>query len=254
MADKLPFTVDQFKSRYFTGVLQILKNADGTSPPAEFYTFYIEQAVKQLERELDVVFSPTQFEERKLYNPQDFQQYCWLSLNRAPLISVDEVSIAWPNSADEIITFPPEWITFTPGSVLGRVQIVPQGTILGSQLMSSGGLMFPMLYRQGRIIPDLFRVKYTAGFPVGQLPPDVQHAIGMMASIPIFDNMGDIIGGAGIASKSMSIPGISMSVSTTSSPSFAGFGARVSSYRKELDKLLPQLKQAYGRTFAFTVA
>lgn len=252
IGDKLPISVQELKDRYFFGTIQILKDYQGKPPDDKFYEFYIRAATAQLQSDLDCTLVPTDYEERFPYWPPDFAAYCKFTLNHTPIREVKRVAIRWPNSPDNLVDFPKEWFSYKKGSVMGRLQIVPNQNMLSSVVIMQNGVFLPLLQRGG-YIPDLFYVEYSAGFDLGEIPADILNCIGLMAAIGPFDNAGDIIGGAGIASKSVSIPGISMSVSTTSSATSAGFGSRIISYREALKKLLPTLKARYGRSMQFGV-
>ena len=246
-----PVSVQDLKSRYFFGTEQILIDINGAAPDDAFWEFYVDMAVEAISNELDLTLVPQTFEQRFDFRPEDFCQWGYLKVPKSPLIDVEEVSIRWPNNSDNIIQFPADWLSWKKGGILGKIQIVPRQTMLAGMMIMQGTTFLPLLSRGGAL-PDLFYVRWRAGFEQ-KLPADLLHAIGMTAAIGIFDNMGDIIGGAGIASKSVSIPGISMSVSTTSSPSFAGFGARIISYRDSLKKLMSEMKARYGRTLGMVV-
>ena len=70
--------------------------------------------------------------------------------------------------------------------------------------------------------------------------------VGKVASIAILNTAGDLIIGAGIANKSTAVDGISASVGTTSSPTNAGYGARIIQLRKEIDQIMKQLWLRYN--------
>jgi len=88
----------------------------------------------------------------------------------------------------------------------------------------------------------------TAGTPTFDVsgthptPPSILDAIGLLASILPLDTAGDLIAGAGIASKSISLDGISQTINTTSSATNSGYGARGLSYQKRLKTLIPSLQ------------
>jgi len=69
--------------------------------------------------------------------------------------------------------------------------------------------------------------------------------IGKLAAINIFHQLGDIILGAGIASQSLGIDGLSQSISTTSSATNAGYGARITGYLADLKQARVDLKNKY---------
>ena len=84
-----------------------------------------------------------------------------------------------------------------------------------------------------RQIGSYWRVGYITGFGCSELPYDILEVIGKTASMNIFNMLGDIILGAGIASQSISIDGLSQSISSTASATSAGYGARLINYNKE---------------------
>ena len=69
----------------------------------------------------------------------------------------------------------------------------------------------------------------------------------MHASIGILNIAGDLIAGAGIATKSVSVPGLSQNIGTTSSATNSGYGARIGEYQKELKAMIPNLRRYYGK-------
>jgi len=78
-----------------------------------------------------------------------------------------------------------------------------------------------------------------------RLPADIKAAIGYKAALLPLDVAGDLIAGAGIASKSTSMDGLSQSVNTTSSSTNSGFGARVLQFEREMKALLPAIRARY---------
>jgi hypothetical protein len=69
--------------------------------------------------------------------------------------------------------------------------------------------------------------------------------VGMIASMGPFNIAGDMIAGAGIASQSIGIDGLSQSVSTTSSATNAGYGARIIQYQKDVKDQIKHLQNYY---------
>ncbi len=67
----------------------------------------------------------------------------------------------------------------------------------------------------------------------------------MMASLYVLNPAGDLIAGAGIASKSIGIDALHQSINTTSSATNAGYGARIIQYQKDLKPLLKEIRSEY---------
>lgn len=80
---------------------------------------------------------------------------------------------------------------------------------------------------------------------IDTLPADIIRAIGLKASLLSLDVAGDLIVGAGIASISTSLDGLSQNVNTTASATNSGYGARVIQFTKELKDLMKTLKATY---------
>ncbi len=99
-----------------------------------------------------------------------------------------------------------------------------------------------------------FKVQLT-GVPAGAhtldwyataVPSDILHALGLMAAMLPLDVAGDLILGAGIASMSLGVDGLSQSIGTTSSATNAGYGARVRQFERELKLSMPALKSTFS--------
>lgn len=88
---------------------------------------------------------------------------------------------------------------------------------------------------------------FRLDWQVSTVPADILQAIGLTAALLPLDVAGDLIAGAGIASTSVSVDGLSQSINTTSSATNSGYGARVLQFTKELKELVPRLKAQYQR-------
>jgi hypothetical protein len=77
----------------------------------------------------------------------------------------------------------------------------------------------------------------------------IDHALldmgGKIASMYSLNVAGDLIAGAGIASMSLSMGGISQSKSTTSSATNSGYGSRIIQYRQDIAKDLPMVRRRF---------
>jgi hypothetical protein len=70
--------------------------------------------------------------------------------------------------------------------------------------------------------------------------------LGKMASIGLFNQLGDLIlGGAAIASKRIQLDGLSESVNTTMSAENSGYSARIRMYVQELKESWATLEPKY---------
>jgi hypothetical protein len=233
-------SVEELKTNYLFGV--DLTKDDGTAYPESLFEWYIKSAVSWLEIKLDIPIRPRSFEERHDFFREDYAKYIWLHLKHCPVIDVEEVKLVLPGE-QVVQTFDRSWLYWEAES--GQLQIVPGSGNIGTILLGAGGSWLPMIFAAARFIPQAFRVKYTAGFSSGTVPGVVRDVLGKLASYGPLNIAGDLIAGAGIAAQSLSIDGLSQSVSTTSSATNAGYGARLLQYIKENKEVIPTLQRYY---------
>lgn len=242
------FTIDELKAIYLTGV--DLTDDKGTPFPDEMFAHGIRTGIDRCEHELDVWAVPTKLVERYDFWRRDYENFMFIQLRSRPVISVEEVFIDYP-SGETVLNFPKEW--FRVDRHAGEFRAVPARGTFSQMLIGSGGGFLPTVMGGNEMIPDMIQVTYFAGFDLGVktsrnqhgIPTTIKDLIGKWACFGPLDVAGDLTGGAAIASKSLSIDGLSTSVNTTSSPMYAGYGARLNRFDEEIKKALPMLKKFY---------
>lgn len=254
MVDTLPITPDELRTDYLFGLG--LTDDEDEPYPDSLYDRYIRAAVASLEGKLDILLAPRDFTgddaERHDWDREDAAQWSLLHLYHLPVIEVLRVRYMFPGGPEEGFEFPKSWIAIEKHS--GRLTLRPgQGSITQWLLSFNGGNLALMNYGGASWFPELIRVDYRAGYRRDDIPADALHAIGMMASIPVLAIAGDLIAGAGVASKSLSIDGLSQSIATTSSATNSGYGARIIEYRNELKTLVPDLRSRLRGPIALVV-
>ena len=75
--------------------------------------------------------------------------------------------------------------------------------------------------------------------------PAMVDLVGMIAALLPLDTAGDLIIGAGISSQSLSMDGLSQSISTTSGVENSGYGARAVQYGKRMETAVKYLMRHY---------
>lgn len=258
-------SIEELKTNYLFGI--DLTNDAGEEYPDSLYAHYIKSALSRLEHRIHITIVPTVIEEeRHDFYREDYDHYIWMKLLRTPVISIEEVKLVLPGE-QVVQVFSKDWIHIQRPS--GQLQLLPGTGTQGSILLGAAGAFMPFIYGNNRFIPDAFRVKYTAGFgppPEGSygftpgsepesvsrpdpeydtVPAMIKDVIGKMASFGPLNIAGDLLGGAGIASQSIGIDGLSQSFNTTSSATNAGYGARLVQYSKELKEDIPRLERYY---------
>lgn len=233
-------TVDQLKARYLFGV-SFLDDYGNILPDAVF-AHYILQAIRWFEHQIDIPILPQRFIDHHDFHRNAYDAFNILQLDNYPVISVEEFRVQYP-SGQSVIVYPKEWMRLNKEH--GQIQVVPTAGTLSEFLIGQGGTFLPAIYSGMHYLPQLFTVEYTAGFEEGKVPANIVDVIGMFASLGPFNIFGDLIAGAGIASISLSMDGLSQSIGTTSSATNAGYGARIIQYLKQIKDQIPNLRRYY---------
>lgn len=243
-------SVEELKAIYLWG-LDLTDDAGNPIPDFAF-AHYIEAAVDWLEQTLDIAIRlKTITDERHDFIREEQQKYFFMNLFERPVIEVSEILMVLPNEVT-VKTFDPTWIHFQ--SYSGQVQLIPPaGSSSGIALVGVPGTWGPYLWNDRRLVPEVFRVDYSAGFAAGQVPTNIKDIIGKKACFGPLNIAGDLLGGAGIASQNLSIDGLSQGFNTTSSSTNAGYGARLLQYGKEIKEEIERLRR-YWSGFKLTVA
>jgi hypothetical protein len=240
-SNKLVITPEELKKIWLFGV--DLTDDDGNPMSDEMLEFYILAAQDWLQSEISgLLLCEQDIYEYHDYYINDYVSYGFIKLFKYPVQSVEGVEVQFP-LATSVLKFDSSW--YRVESVGATVQLVPTQGTFSSILLSQGGSFLPLFYSGMQNVPSIWRVNYKAGFKKGQIPYALKEIIGMKAAIGPLNIAGDLIAGAGIASKSISIDGLSQSIGTTSSATNAGYGARIIQYSKQIDSALDALKRTY---------
>lgn len=239
---------------YLYGV--VIKASDGTDFPSDNIRFYIESAQREIEDYLKIKFNLSLFNDNGSYNKSDY-------FNSFPIIQtryavVDPLSLIGFYKKIEQIVYPKLWLSAHKngdGIGLKRIHIVPTSgafTATGQDVILSGVTILFGSLRTHEIMPDYWQYQYTTGFTPYNIPMDLVNLVGKLASIGVFNIAGDLILGAGIASQSLGIDGLSQSIATTSSATAAGYSSRIIQYQKEIKETLSRIERTY-KGMGFTV-
>jgi hypothetical protein len=181
-------------------------------------------------------------EEKHDFYKEDYENFIYLKLREYPVLSVSRVQMVLPGET-LVHDFDSSWFQLRKDS--GVLHVVPGTGGASTILFGAGGSWLPFVRASNRFVPDVFRVTYTAGFEPGELPFDIRDVVGKVASMGPLHIAGDLIAGAGIASQSLSIDGLSQSIATTSSATNSGYGSRIVNYYKDIKGQIPTLRSYY---------
>lgn len=155
------------------------------------------------------------------------------------------------NKIEQII-YPQGWLSCEYDSGMGqgkrRLSVVPTGssTTQGNAEIILTGITSQIGMQRFQYIPDYWRVQYITGWDVDQMPMDLINLLGKLASFGPLNIAGDLVLGiAGVSGQSLSIDGLSQSISTTASATSAGYSARLIQYQKEIKETVGRLKLVY---------
>ena len=241
----LVMNANELLDLYFYGI--DISSTDGTKLSEGVIETYIRSAQSEIEKYLAIKLKKQLETESTDYYRDDFTiGYPVIETSFQP--NEAYVCMGMLNSIEQIY-YPKQWLTVnkSEGKGWGReISIVPNGSAVnGNSDVILTGVMNQYSFQAQRMVPDYFTVQYTTGFDFKKIPFDLINVIGKFSAIGIFNVLGDLILGAGIASQSLSIDGLSQSISSTSSATNSGYGARIVQYQKEVKDSLSKLKRYY---------
>lgn len=234
-------TPEELKTRYLFGI-DLSDPTTGEELPKETIQHAINTAISFLEHDLDIIIMSRSFTESYDYRAVDYIDFNMLKLKKRPVCSVEKLKAKFPQNRD-LVDYPEEW--YVVEKEAGQLQLSPvEGTFSGL-IVTQGGSYLPLIYGTRQYWPHLFEVQYTAGFDNDCVPVIINDMIGMQASIHLFELLGDIVLGPGVASESTNLDGAGISKGTTASAMFHAFSARVESYRKKIEQYSNAVKKYY---------
>lgn len=246
----LVFSVAEIWAMYLFGIK--IDGGQGTSFSNESIRRYIENAQKQVENWFNLRFCKQLVDQTLPYYRQDYWQEFPILLTNYPVREPLSM-IGMLNKMEQII-YPQGWLFCEYDTAMGqgkrRISVVPTGssTTQGNAQVILTGITSQVGMQRFDNIPDYWRVQYITGWDIDDLPMDLLNIVGMLASIPALDVAGDLIlGTAGIAGQSLSIDGLSQSISTSISATNAGYGARILSYTKQIEETAKRIRLVYDQ-------
>lgn len=233
----LPLTANEIRTGYLFGIS--LKNRSGQIITDQVIEDFIRLAVEDLEHTLSIKLAIQKYNENLSLFGDDLMT---ASLIRASLPVACVVSIKGKYGETQLFELNPESITIKKSSdqmnISRNIHIVPNGNFYLTHNSIPMGF-----YRSGNV-PNYWDLTYVTGW---KIPPRVLvDAIAKLVCVNLLPIVSDAsLPYPGATSQSVSLDGLSQSVSTTNSAQAGVFGARVSQYRDELTKILPSLRDRF---------
>lgn len=249
-------TPDDCRYTYLWGT--DFKATNGTYFTDEQIKFFIVEATRYLERELNISIIKTkiksQAEDRKLVKGTDYdeeeslydfsyrkiQRYGMIQTRHRPVINIEKCTLINRGGSD---------IDLLKDSVIDRKKgvikflkrpFMPGETAKGISTAVSR-------FGSETFQPHLFyAIDYTAGYKTSDdVPEDLRQIIAKVAAISLLNVIGDGLM-SGFSSSSLSMDGISESFSSTQSATSAYFGARIAVYQKEVKEYIEDNRYRFG--------
>jgi hypothetical protein len=232
----------ELTNRYFFGIPII--DQGGNVMSEESLNFYIQSATKSIEGLINSKLKKQVIEESLSYHINDYKSWGFIPTS-FPVIKAHSLTGFIGNVQQ--IEFPPEWLsakrTTDEGGYHRAIYLIPTTGAAKSNSVVYSGISPQLGWFGQKTVPNYWTIKYCTSFE--NVPEDIIDAVGKLAAINVFHQLGDIILGAGIASQSIGIDGLSQSISTTSSATNAGYGARITGYLTDLKQAKVDLKEKY---------
>lgn len=242
-------TVERVEKEFLFGVTPLGVDDEGNKLGPDAIQTYINTAISIIEHDLDLFVMPRQIEEHKDYFANDYWDWGFMQLNRIPVIDlkpIDGVTVSGlrivylrdENDLETVLDIPKNWIRLDKAT--GIIRMVPNNKFPARLQVDASGAFFPELFRRYSTVPNLWVVTYMAGFAEGCIPVALNSAIGLLASIYYMNMIADLNLGAGIAATSLSLDGLSQSITSTASAENTTLSARIKEYNRLLfgDKVL----------------
>jgi len=249
-----PFTVQDLKDKYLAG----LPIPDSITN--DTLQFFVDASITEIESFLGLKISKQIIEESKDFFRDDWVQWGYVGTTY-PVIC--PLSLLGFLGTVQQITYPTNWLSSkktSDGKWYSRmIHIVPTANSTASEALIYSGIVPQIGYMGSKNIPNYWRIKYTTGWD--KPPLDIINAIGMLSASKVLgvisdalmvgqvrqtvnaqgqtvltNNGGQFQGmGLGIASKSISLDGLSQSTSSYVNGQTSVWGARLKQYADMLD-------------------
>lgn len=229
---------------------------DGSSFSSEALRFYIETAQREIENRFSLRFQKQLVDKETVsYYRSDYWQQFPIIKTKFPV--KQPISLVGMLNNMEQIIYPEGWLKNAQGlngNNKRRISIVPTGasTTIGNADVILTGITTQIGFQRFDNIPDYWSVQYITGFDIDDLPMDLLHVVGKLSTFGPLGIAGELILGAGIASQSISIDGLSQSISSTASAENTGYSARLKHYEKEIEETIKRIELIYNE-IRFTV-
>ncbi len=241
----LLFSAQEIRNSYLYGIKMnssLSSNNSSLQFSDEDIEFQIKAAQKEIENYLNIKLFKQIYSESLTFSNDDWRYWGFIKTT---------YQVALPLQLEGFLnttlqtTYPKEWLSSKRDSdgiqYHKSIYIVPAGNagaIVNSVLYA--GLLPNLGYLNAGVIPNYWQASYLTGFDT--VPSDIMHAVGVLATISLLYIAGsNVFGIPGVTSQSLSIDGLSQSMSAGAN----AFSERIKNYNEDLQKKLITLSGTY---------
>lgn len=234
------FEIKELTQHYMFGIDLI--DQKGNPFPNSLIASYINGAISWAEQLFDICLTEQEIsDECHDYERNDYMNWGFIQLWKRPVKQVKSLKLMYGSQPS--FEVPVEWLKID--KMGGKVQMFPSQGSANNLIINQSGVIFGLNQRWG-YAPQMWSVDYVAGMSDGEIPENLKVLIYKKAAMDVFTVWGDLILGAGIASQSISIDGLSQSIGTTQSAQFGGASARVKQYSDDINDMIPIIRSAFS--------
>lgn len=257
----LLITPSELMSKYLFGVTL---SKDGQTMPEEVIKQYILEAQSLLENYLDIKLTKEVVNETKDFWIDDWRTWSYIPCTY-PVNCL--LKIEGFVGSNRVIEFPQDWVinksvTTTKGQsdyYSRNIYMVPNfssASFFNSYVYS--GTLIPLrnysaTYGGVRQLPGHWRISYITGWSIFSVPPIFRSIIGKLVAVQLLGIAGEILfPRPGIASSTLSLDGLTETMSTAVSGNATPYTPRIKLYVEQITKDLEMLSGMY-KSIAFNV-
>lgn len=172
----------------------------GATIKDESLEVYINEAISEIEHELNIFITPTEFEERHDYSQKHFATHWgFTKVQNTPVLQVQKYSLVFNNERNtnpesNFVNIPNEFLSVR--SQEGTIEVTPSSGTTMSVFISSFFTGYQWAAMRGigsDFWPNALKIVYTAGFKEGEIPFLLTSLIANLAGYKALSSLGPIL-------------------------------------------------------------
>jgi hypothetical protein len=206
--------------------------------PDTFYDHKLNNAISQFEMHTTLTLLAREITaELHDYHSRDYNNFALIQLFHYPILSASPnyytPQVTFVIGQTPVTTFPTDWVRCE--HTRGQIHLLPSTGTISQVLLTMSGQYLPTLYGASGYVPQLFSVKYWAGFDPTKVPCVFIDCLAKMAAIEVLSIMGMTVYPPGVQSTSLGADGLSTSRSIMMSPDTAPvFSGLIRQYKNDI--------------------